>query len=165
MLSKIININWDIITAVSTFLMMIATSFMAYFAWKALDSWKNENITKKKCNTYLDLLDILMDTKSVFTHIETHETIEKERLYSIVIKLLTIAIVFDHLNERKNVKFIFKITDILDKYNKKPESDQVEDDFCYAYLKNIDNIKKDLNTFLDEGRDVCKDKIKEFYKE
>ncbi|MBR1626993.1 MAG: hypothetical protein IJ681_07600 [Bacteroidales bacterium] len=159
------NLLFNGITSISTLLMMMATCFVAYFAWKALDSWKNENITKKKCNTYLELLDILMDTKSIFTHIESHETIEKERLYSIVIKLLTIAIDFDHINERKNVDFIFKITDIIDKYNQKAESDKIEDDFCYAYLKNIDNIKKDLNTFLDEGRDVCKDKIKEFYKE
>ena len=143
----------------------IATCCMAYFAWKALDSWKNENIAKKKCDTYLDLLDILMDTKGVFVHIESQETIEQERLFSIVVKLLTIAIKFDHLNERKNVEFIYKITDILDEYNRKSESNKIENNFCYAYLKNIDNIRKDLNTFLDTGRNICKNKIKEFYKE
>lgn len=38
------------ITAISTFLMMIATGFMAVFAGKALDSWKNQQKREKLVN-------------------------------------------------------------------------------------------------------------------
>ena len=38
------------ITAISTLLMMIATCCMAYFAWKALDSWKNQQKRQKLVN-------------------------------------------------------------------------------------------------------------------
>ena len=38
------------LTALSTFAMMIATGFMAFFAGKALDSWKNQQKRQKLIN-------------------------------------------------------------------------------------------------------------------
>ena len=38
------------LTALSTFVMMIATGFMAFFAGKALDSWKNQQKRQKLIN-------------------------------------------------------------------------------------------------------------------
>lgn len=38
------------ITAISTFLMMVATGFMAVAAWRALNTWKNEQKRRKLVN-------------------------------------------------------------------------------------------------------------------
>ena len=38
------------ITAISTLLMMVATCFMAFFAWIAVDSWKNQQKRQKLIN-------------------------------------------------------------------------------------------------------------------
>lgn len=50
------NIIWSAITAISTFLMMVATGFMAVAAWKALNTWKNEQ-KRRKLVTLLETLN------------------------------------------------------------------------------------------------------------
>lgn len=50
----ILKLDWNIIcsavTAISTFLMMVATGFMAVAAWRALNTWKNEQKRRKLVN-------------------------------------------------------------------------------------------------------------------
>lgn len=50
----ILKLDWNIIcsavTAISTFLMMVATCFMAVAAWRALNTWKNEQKRRKLVN-------------------------------------------------------------------------------------------------------------------
>lgn len=50
------NIIWSAITSISTFLMMVATGFMAVAAWKALNTWKNEQ-KRRKLVTLLETLN------------------------------------------------------------------------------------------------------------
>ena len=153
------------ITAISTFIMMIATCFMAYAAWKALKTWKIEEISKRECQCYKDLLEILMQIKGILYEIEYTKVIKDEsKIYIILVQILEIMLDFEHLGERENIKFLDEIRKIIQKYYSKKD-EKIEDDFCYAYIKNIDNINKDLNKFLNYGRDYCKNKIKKFYKE
>ncbi len=53
-LDWILKLDWNIIcsavTAISTFLMMVATCFMAVAAWRALNTWKNEQKRRKLVN-------------------------------------------------------------------------------------------------------------------
>ena len=50
----ILKLDWNIIcsavTTISTFLMMVATGFMAVAAWRALNTWKNEQKRRKLVN-------------------------------------------------------------------------------------------------------------------
>ena len=50
------NIIWSAITAISTFLMMVATGFMAVAAWKALNTWKKQQ-KREKLVTLLEALN------------------------------------------------------------------------------------------------------------
>ena len=56
----ILKLDWNIIcsavTAISTFLMMVATCFMAVAAWRALNTWKNEQ-KREKLVTLLESLN------------------------------------------------------------------------------------------------------------
>ena len=59
--------EWDTlfngITAISTFIMMIATSFMAYFAWKALGTWKNQQKREKLISLFETLNKYLQELR------------------------------------------------------------------------------------------------------
>ena len=75
------------ITAVSTFLMMVATCFMAYFAGKALNTWRTEEVLKQKSIQYRNLLEILIKIKAILLEIEGTKTINNtQRIYSVLQK-------------------------------------------------------------------------------
>ena len=61
------NIIWSAITAISTFLMMVATGFMAVAAWKALNTWKNEQ-KRRKLVTLLETLNAYIQDLQYYEH-------------------------------------------------------------------------------------------------
>ena len=154
------------ITAVSTFLMMVATCFMVYFTGKALNTWRTEEVLKQKSIQYRNLLEILIKIKAILLEIEGTKTINNtQRIYSVFAEISDISIDFEHLNESESIRFLQDIKNIFRRYFKYPEEGEENKDFFFDYLKNVDNIKVNLNQFLNEGRDFCNKKIKDFYKE
>ena len=141
MLSKIININWDIITAVSTFLMMIATSFMAIFAGIAMYSWKKE----KKFDNKIEFLSDLKALQDCF-----NEFMFPTKYTMIEFKDFMIKISSDNIDILKK-----EISDFLKRVNllsKKLYDDKniirslLNDKQRIEFDNNIDNIFKYKNT-------------------
>ena len=62
----------------------IATCCMAYFAGKALNTWRTEEVLKQKSIQYRNLLEILIKIKAILLEIEGTKTINNtQRIYSV----------------------------------------------------------------------------------
>ena len=172
------NIIWSAITAISTFLMMVATCFMAVAAWKALNTWREELKINKILEIYNDLfllffrIENFLDNLSIIYAKEGEQKCnEKIASFSSEIALFKSKIkILNNKELYDNVDFCFRNLQKIFTWGDAKTSEDGAIKVTYQYETFIDKYLHD-NTFRNELKksimkikQICEEKQYDLYK-
>ncbi len=181
-LNWIMKLDWNIIysavTAISTFLMMMATVFMAFFACKALNTWREELKINKILEIYNDLfllffrIENFLDNLSIIYAKEGEQKCNEKivsfsseiALFKSKIKILNNKDLYDNVDFCfKNFQKIFAWGNSQTLENGTIRAAYQYETFINRYLHD-NNFRKELKESIMKIRQICEDKQYDLYK-
>ncbi len=175
----ILKLDWNIIcsavTAISTFLMMVATCFMAVAAWRALNTWKKELFISKKIEIIEELLILMLDIKNFLENIisELLKVDSKQCEQKLEIYSKKLAILKSKVKVINNKELTTKVEYCIDNikpifYYKSLESDgsvtMCHEYFVQIYTKLHNNdFKTNLDNVINDCIGICEKEQINFY--
>ena len=166
------------ITAISTLLMMLATSFMAFFAWKALNTWKEELRINKILEIYNDLFLLFFKIESFLDNLSIIYAKEGEQncnekivsfsseiaLFKSKIKILNNKDLCDNIDFCfENIQKVFAWGDSQTLENGAIRVTYQYETFINKYLHD-NNFRGDLKEAIAKIRQICEEKQYDLYK-
>ena len=178
----ILKLDWNIIcsavTAISTFLMMVATCFMAVAAWKALNTWREELRINKILEIYNDLfllffkIENFLDNLSIIYAKEGEQNCN-ERIASFSSEIALFISKIKILNNKdlcdsvdfcfKNFQKIFAWGNSQTLENGTIRATYQYETFINRYLHD-NNFCKELKESIMKIRQICEEKQYDLYK-
>ena len=148
----------------------IATTFLTYFASKALFSWKDELKEKKKYNLTQDLLNTILGFETYIQNLTSKQDNEaKLFLQKFFQKFRVFKEEFILLNFKKeNLSFLDYFYNLFDKYFNNEEAVATNRSIFLMSIytsidKNNEEREKEFYSNIEKAISFCKKEIKNFY--
>lgn len=162
------EINWNAMTAISTFFMMLFTFFLALIACKALNSWKYEIKQNKLHILSREYFDILKDIECVIEYKNTYTELEAfHKIWENFKKLGTLNLELALINKEAYYDLLNgKIFILLNEYtsnnytvNNKTVKNKGAEDFM-----NKEQKRDEMLQAIRQSKTSCVEYIQDFYK-